>query len=211
MLHARNLDWHTDNDLLSKHTCIFNFQKGGQTIFKTVGWPGFIGALSGTKPGCFSITLNAVLSQDTPEFDYPVSFLLRDVLEEAANFDEAKTALEQTTIASDCLLLLTGIHEHEAVVIERTPKRFATRVGNETLVVTNDYKVLENGYTGEWNSLQSTSCNRLDRANYLIMRELPKTKEDCINILRDGEIMMGITVQQMVFDNHSGEILVVKV
>ncbi|MEL6559157.1 MAG: hypothetical protein AAFQ94_13290 [Bacteroidota bacterium] len=124
MLHARNLDWHTDNDLLSKHTCAFNFQKGGRTIFKTVSRPGFIGALSGTKPGCFSITLNAVLSQDSPEIAYPVSFLLRDILT-------------------------------EAVVIERTPKRFASRKGDDILVVTNDYKVLENGNSDETNVLWS--------------------------------------------------------
>ncbi|MEL6559156.1 MAG: hypothetical protein AAFQ94_13285 [Bacteroidota bacterium] len=39
---------------------------------------------------------------------------------------------------------------------------------------------------------------------------LPKSKETCIDILRDAEVMMGITVQQMVFDNQNGEILVIK-
>lgn len=211
MLHARNLDWHTDNDILSKHTCIFDFQKDGETIFETVGWPGFIGALSGTKPGSFSITLNAVLSQDSPEIAYPVSFLLRDVLAEAGNYNEAKTTLEQTTIASDCLLLLSGISADEAVVIERTPKRSASRKGDDILVVTNDYKVLENGNNNEGNILQSTSCGRFDRAEYLISSMLPKSKEVCIDLLRDAEVMMGITVQQMVFDNQTGEMLVIKV
>lgn len=210
MLHARNLDWHTDNDLLSKHTCVFHFQKSGKTIFKTVGWPGFIGALSGTKPGCFSVTLNAVLSQDSPEIAYPISFLLRDVLAEAENFTEARTTLEQTTIASDCLLLLTGINANEAVVIERTPKRFATRMDNDIIVVTNDYKVLENENIGEENVLQATSCSRFDRTKYLISNMLPNSKEVCIDLLRDAEVMMGITVQQMVFDNQTGEILIIK-
>lgn len=62
--HCRNLDWHTDNNLLSKYSMVFNFQKSGKTLFKTIGWPGFIGALSGTKPTKFPLTLNAVLSND---------------------------------------------------------------------------------------------------------------------------------------------------
>ena len=107
---------------------------------------GFIGALSGTKPGKFSLTLNAVLSKDSPEIAVPVSFLLRDVLENANSFHEAKETLEKTTIASDCLLLLSGTTSDEMVVIERTPKRSATRGPNNGVIcVTNDYKLLENG------------------------------------------------------------------
>lgn len=208
--HARNLDWHTDNNLLGKHSRIFNFQRNGKTVFKTVSWPGFIGALSGMKPGKFSLTLNAVLSKDSPEIALPVSFLLRDILNSADSFEQAKTTLETTIIASDCLILLTGIKSTEMAVIERTPKRFSTRLPQKDyIIVTNDYKQLENNHTGE-SILQSTSCGRYDRAMELIATRFPKNNKECLEILQDKEVMMTITVQQMVFDTKTGKILLIK-
>lgn len=206
VLHARNLDWHTDNNLLGKHSMIFNFQKKGKTLFKTVGWPGFIGALSGTKREKFSITLNAVLSGDKPELATPISFFLRDILTSANSYEESKQQLENTPIAGDCLLLLSGTNQNELAVIERTPSRFATRLPDDDfIVVTNDYKKLENIQLSE-SVLQSTSCGRYNRASDLISTSKPSTEKACLKILQDDPIMMGITVQQMVFNNTSGEI-----
>ncbi|QNR24285.1 C45 family autoproteolytic acyltransferase/hydolase [Croceimicrobium hydrocarbonivorans] len=209
-LHARNLDWHTEANLLSKHSCIFNFQKGAKTLFKSVGWPGFIGVLSGLKPGAFSISLNAVLSNDSPEFARPISFFLRDVLSQAESYLQAKELLEQTTIASDCLLLIAGTQKGEMQVIERSPKRFASRDAEENhIVVTNDYKLLENTKQ-EGGQLQATSCSRYDRALELLKSSKPSDAEDCLKILQDPAVQMNITVQQMVFNVKDGSITLVK-
>ena len=210
ILHARNLDWWTKNNLLSKHSKIFNFQKDGKTIFKTVGWLGFVGALSGVKVGKFSLTLNAVLSNDNPEIATPISFFLRDVLTKANSFKEAKKLLENTIISSDCLLLLSGIKSGEMAVIERTPRRFATRTAKDGFViVTNDYKKLENHSENE-NLLQMTSCGRYDKTQKLLNIQRPTNPQECLAILKDKEVMMDITVQQMVFNNHTGDIELLK-
>ncbi|NMM50786.1 C45 family autoproteolytic acyltransferase/hydolase [Marinigracilibium pacificum] len=210
VLHSRNLDWHTENNLLSQYSKVFDFQRNGKTVFKTIGWTGFIGALSGIKPDRFSLTLNAVLSNDSPDIAFPVSFLLREILDSSNSFDEAKQKLEQTIIASDCLILLSGINPDEMVVIERTPKRFATReTQNGFIAVTNDYKLLENNLTGE-SILQSTSCGRYERISEILMDKIPNNFEECFKILKDEKIMMGITVQQMVFNNKTGEIGLVR-
>ncbi len=208
ILHARNLDWHTKNDLLSRCTKVFDFHRNGESVFRTIGWPGFIGALSGAKPGKFSLTLNAVLSNDSPEFAPPVSFLLRDILDSSTSFEEAKLRLEQTVIACDCLVLLSGVKSNEMVVIERTPTRSATRKAeNGFIAVTNDFKQLENNLTGE-SMLQLTSCGRYERAQELINDKSPSSLTDCLKVLMDEKIMMGITVQQMVFNNRTGEMKV---
>ncbi|PHN03535.1 C45 family autoproteolytic acyltransferase/hydolase [Flavilitoribacter nigricans] len=210
ILHARNLDWWTDNNLLSKHSKIFEFTKDGQVIFKTVGWPGFIGALSGVKPGYFSLTLNAVSSKDPVEIATPVSFLLRDVLAGANSYVEAKRQLETTTIASDCLLLLAGTEATEMAVIERTPKRSAVRrPDSDFIAVTNDYKLIKNESFGG-NELQATSCGRFERAEELLRDQIPEHAAACMKILQDDRIMMGITVQQMVFEVRSGKIDLIK-
>lgn len=210
ILHARNLDWWTDNNLLSTHSRIFNFQRNGKTIFKTVGWLGFIGALSGIRPNSFSITLNAVSSSDKAELAVPVSFFIREVLDSCTSFDSAKKALESTTIASDCLLLLSGVSQGELAVIERTPSRFATRLPkNNSITVTNNYTILKNQSSPE-SILQNTSCYRFNRVEALLKTHFPLTPQDCISILQDPDIMMGITVQQMVFSTKTGEILLKK-
>jgi acid ceramidase/N-acylethanolamine-hydrolysing acid amidase len=210
ILHSRNLDWWTENNILSDYSKIFLYQKDGKTIYKTVGWVGFVGALSGTKPGKFSLTLNAVLSNDSPEIALPVSFLLRDILNTADSFEEAKDKLEQTTIASDCLILLSGTETKEMVVIERTPTRFATRTTESKFItVTNDYKKLENN-TKEESVLQLTSCGRFNRTQELLEKQVPTDFEKCFDILKDENVMMGITVQQMVFRNETGEIKLIK-
>ena len=210
LFHGRNLDWHTENKLLSKYTAIFDFQKNGKTIFKSVGWKGFIGVLSGIHPKNFSFTLNAILSDDPPEIAYPISFFIRDVLTNANSFDEAKTLLENKMIASDCLLLLSGVASNEFVVIERTPTRFATRSSsNNRIVVTNDYKLLkETGNNSNENILAQTSCQRYERTKFLLGSRPITAPEDCLGILKDEDVKMNITVQQMVFNNRKGTLIV---
>lgn len=211
LFHSRNLDWHTSNNLLSKHTKIFDFQRSNKSNYKTVGWPGFIGVLSGTKPGKFSITLNAILSEDAPEIAYPISFLIRDVLDQETCFEDAKLTLAHTKIMSDCLLLVSGKNMQELVVIERAPNRFAIReTANNFIAVTNDYKKLKSNVTLNSNSiLQETSCGRHDRVIELLKTKPPKNLNDCLEILSDENIKMDITVQQMVFNNLKGEIEVI--
>ncbi len=207
VMHGRNLDWHTENNLLGMHSLIFNFKQEGKTLFKTIGWPGFIGTLSGIRPGKFSLTLNAVLSEDAPEIAMPVSFLLRDILTSSNSFQEAMQKLENTKIASDCLILLSGISADEKIVIERTPKRFATRTSDSGyIIVTNDYKKIQNNTSGI-SVLQSTSCGRYERAEFLLKKIIPDNLERCMDILIDEGVKMNITVQQMVFDNTTGDIL----
>lgn len=206
MLHARNLDWHTEENMLSTHSMIFEYQKSGKTVFKTVGWPGFIGALSGIKPKRFGITLNVVLSEDQAELALPISFVIRDVLETCETFEEAKTTLENTPIVCDCLLLLSGTKSYEKVVIERSPKRMVTRKSEDHfIVVTNDYKQLPNGRRGD-SILQATSCGRYNRATNLLKQQTHCTETTCMNILQDEDVIMGITVQQMVFTVNTGNI-----
>ncbi|AXG68763.1 acyl-coenzyme A:6-aminopenicillanic acid acyl-transferase [Kordia sp. SMS9] len=206
MFHARNLDWHTDENILSTHSMIFDFQKAGKTIFKSVGWPGFVGVLSAIKPRKFAITLNAVLSEDQAELALPISFVLRDVLETCESFEEAKTKLENTPIICDCLLLLSGTKHHEKVVIERTPKRTETRISEEGfIVVTNDYKQLQNGRAAG-NILQATSCGRFDSTTTLLRANKVQQEQQCLEVLQHQNVMMGITMQQMVFTVNTGEI-----
>jgi hypothetical protein len=205
-LHARNLDWWAPNRMLAEYTLVTRFTGAPAGPFLTIGWPGFAGALSGLAPRRFAVTLNAVLSAERGELATPITFLLRTVLERARSYDEAVAHLARTPIASDCLLLVTGVEPGQMVVIERTPTRHALRHPTDGLLqVTNDYLLLGNRPGEPGNTLQATSCRRFERMQALLARERPRDFARCLAYLSDPEVRMEITVQQMAFHAASGE------
>lgn len=200
-LHARNLDWWTENGLLARDSIIVNFSHSAASQpFRAVSWPGYIGVLSGVAAGRFAITLNAVLSRDPPALAQPVTFLLRSVFETARTFDEAVDRLVSAEIASDCLLLVTGTRQGEMAVIERTPTRAAVRrPKNGYIVVANEYLSLDDtGAQAVEQPLQETSEDRYCRTAALLEQSVPRNVADCFAILSDPAVQMRITVQQMV-------------
>ena len=205
VLHARNLDWWTENGALSRTTTVCKFIGAPAGDFVTIGWPGFAGLFSGVAPGRFAISLNAVLSLEPAQLATPVVFLLRSVLEEAQNFDQAADMLATTPIPCDCLLLLSGIRSREMIVLERTPSRHAIRKPDAGFIaVTNDYRSLQAG-GGEGNELLRTSCGRFQRITSLLEARDPQSPNECFTYLSDPEVAMRITVQQMVFRAANGE------
>jgi hypothetical protein len=210
-IHARNLDWWTEDQMLARLTCVVRAE-GGESVgpFQLVSWPGFIGALSGLAPGRFAVTLNAVISDEKPSLAAPIALLIRQALERCASFDEAVSLLERTPIAADCLLLVTGIRSGEMVVIERTSTRAAVRGPERGFVAaTNDYRSLAGVGDGRIGSrLQETACGRFDRAVELLGARRPANAAASLAILRDPAVRMGITVQQMVMVPSTGELVV---
>jgi hypothetical protein len=204
-IHARNLDWPSENRLLSDFTLVSEFQGSGLGVFHSVSWPGFAAVLSGIAPGRFSITLNAVLSREEASPAKPISFLIREVLEEAQNFEEAVDTLSETTIAADCLLLVCGHRHEEMCVIERTPRLAEIRTPNSGyIIVTNHYSEMQE-LAFDWGSeLESTSCTRLERVEELIQKRRPADFQSCFEILTDTRVRADITMQHMVMSARTG-------
>jgi predicted choloylglycine hydrolase len=208
-LHARNLDWWSENDSLRRHTIQTQFVGAPEGEFTTVGWPGFVGAFSGIAPNRFAITLNAVISDEPLQMAAPVVFALRQVLEEAASFESALRTLQTMPLASDSLLLLTGVRAGEMAVIERTPTRAEVRFSkNGSIFVTNDYRKMHTVLRSVQSELQATACGRYDRISELVAVRVPRDAMECLNYLNDPAVRMGITVQQMVFHATTGMCLV---
>lgn len=208
-LHARNLDWHSENDALRRFTLSTRFVGGAAGEFTTVGWPGFVGVFSGVAPGRFSVTLNAAMSDEPLQTAMPVVFLLRQVLEQARDFAAAVRTLMEAPVASDSLLLVAGVKPGEMAVIERTPRRGEVRFAVDgRIFVTNHYRHLPMGLGSVQSDLQTTTCGRMDRISALVASRVPDDAASCLNYLSDGEVVMGTTVQQMVFQASTGKALV---
>lgn len=208
-IHGRNLDWWTENNLLSSTTMIVRFKGAPAGDFTSIGWPGFNGVLSAFAPGRFTVTLNAVLSDDPFNLGIPIVYLLRQVFETAESYDEAVQMLSVTPIPCDCLLLVSGISNGQMSVIERTPSRHAIRRTTDgRIYVTNDYQLLNPSKREITTPLQATSCGRFNRISELLTTNPPKELKDCLSLLQDERVKMEITVQQMAFSAKRGDMLV---
>jgi len=212
-LHARNLDWTTAEGLLASETLILNFRRAGEApLYRTVGWPGFVGCLSGLAKGRFAVTLNAAMSEDPPELAPPMCFVLRQTLEKARDFAEAVETLRAVEVASDSLLLVSGPVAGQMAVVERSPKRGVVRGPEGGFVLsTNHYRALPESGTATvaGNALAETSCGRYERAEELLGRSPPCDARGCFEVLGDPGVKMTSTVQQMVLSAGSGEVVVV--
>jgi hypothetical protein len=208
-IHARNLDWWTEDQMLSQLTCVVRAQGAAAGPYELVSWPGFIGAVSGMAPGRFAVTLNAVISSERPSLAPPVVLLIRQALETCSAYGEALDLLARSPIAADCLLLVTGTKAGEMAVIERTSTRAAVRGPERGFVaVTNDYRRLDAAGVMRGNRLQETACGRFDRATEMLGQRLPTDSTTCLRILGDPAVLMSITVQQMVMRPRTGELAV---
>lgn len=206
-IHARNLDWWTENSMLSDHTLIAECSGGSAPgPYSLVGWPGFMGVFSGVAKGRFAITLNAVLSDEAPQPAQSITLLLRKVFDTAADYESALSIVTETPIVADCLLLVSGVKSGQMAVVERTGTKAEVRKPEDGLVVvTNDYRKLNSGVApAPGNELQETACARFDRATALAHHQQPATAEDCFRILQDSSVKMGITVQHMVMQASTG-------
>ncbi|MGC4120088.1 MAG: C45 family autoproteolytic acyltransferase/hydrolase [Myxococcales bacterium] len=206
-IHARNLDWWTESGMLDRETVVVEVSgRSAAGPFSMVGWPGFVGTLSGMAPGRFSVTVNAVLSNEPPQLAAPITFLVRDVLTTARDFGAAVERLSTTALLADCLMLVTGCAPGEMAVIERTSTRAAVRKPEAgAIVVTNEYRGLVDSKAGATESLLAqTASARYVRARDLVESRRPADVEGCLAILRDAGVRMKITVQHMVMQPSTG-------
>ena len=206
-LHARNLDWWTQGNMLSDYTLIAEVTGAAcPSPYKLATWPGSVGAFSGVAEGRFGITLNAVISDETPQLAESITLLIRRVFDTAPDYEAALRLLADTPIAADCLLLVTGVRQGDMAVVERTSSRAKIRPPTGGLVVvTNDYRALDGGATPSTASaLHATACARYDRARALASGTQPASLAACFDILQDRQVQMDITVQHMVMQASTG-------
>ncbi|KAM4707613.1 acid ceramidase [Discoglossus pictus] len=143
LYHARNLDfglflgWDVKNNtwmitqLLRPLVVNVNFQRNNKTVFLSTVFAGYVGMLTGMKPGVFTLTMNERFSLDGGYIGILewilgerhgawMSFLTRSVLENATSYEEAKTLLSKTKMLAPAYFILGGNKSGEGCVITRS-------------------------------------------------------------------------------------------
>jgi hypothetical protein len=136
----RVLDWPFPE--LGKHTVIaLQSSKAGD--FYNVTWPGLVGVFNAMAPGRFSAAINQAPMRKQhlgfagdwiknrtivrAENGIPPAHLLRQVFEQANNYQEAREMLCKTPVALPVIFILAGTRAGEACVIERLERAFEVR------------------------------------------------------------------------------------
>ncbi|XP_007953143.2 acid ceramidase [Orycteropus afer afer] len=145
LLHGRNMDfgiflgWNINNNTwvvteqLKPLTVNLDFQRNNRTVFKASSFAGYVGTLTGFKPGLFSLTLNERFSMNGGYMGILewilgkkdamwIGFITRSVLENSTSYEEAKSILTKTKTLAPAYFILGGNQSGEGCVITRDRK-----------------------------------------------------------------------------------------
>lgn len=150
IIHGRNLDY-PYGSLLSKFLVRYEFYRNGSLIFEGDGNAGFLGLATGMKKGAFAVSLNqrdSTSKKGETSLDMviklPVPYIIRKVLENAENFDDAVNMLSREKFASNAYLIVSGIDINEGVVLTRNKNSldFSSQVDEKN----GDWFVVQTNY-----------------------------------------------------------------
>uniref|UniRef100_A0A0B7BT65 Acid ceramidase n=1 Tax=Arion vulgaris TaxID=1028688 RepID=A0A0B7BT65_9EUPU len=142
LYHARNLDfglflgWDLKNmtwtitEKLRPLIVNLDWQRGGQTVFKSVNFAGYIGILTAIKPQLFTLSMNERFNIDGGFIgvikwlfgnhnETWMGFLTRSVMENATSYQEAKVQLSKTIMLAPAYFILGGNSSGQGTVITR--------------------------------------------------------------------------------------------
>jgi hypothetical protein len=106
---ARNMDF-APVALLGPGTLVEILRRDGQHALASVGWPGFIGVVSGINDAgvCACVLLN--LAHGEHRRGEPICFRVRRLLEQAASLDEAAKLFAASPVASSHYIFVADVH-----------------------------------------------------------------------------------------------------
>ena len=128
VIHGRNLDWNIPAELRN-FVMTIHFTKGGEELFTSAVLLGYVGILTGLKPGKFSVSIderglggnvfqNLEHALLNPKALQP-SHLLRKAFEEAESYDEVLTMLSTYPLVAPVYYIIAGVTSNEGALLSR--------------------------------------------------------------------------------------------
>jgi acid ceramidase len=109
-----------------------NFQRGGQTVYSSIHYLGYVGLLTGVKKGAFTITVDTRFDDNYDQYLFDwlenlddtahfLSFLTRDTMEQEPDFDHAIARFNSTLMVGPSYVIVGGVSPGEGMVITNAP------------------------------------------------------------------------------------------
>ena len=119
LIHVRNLDWNI-NAGIQRFAVVFVVRPKGKHAFINVGWAGFIGVLSGLNDAQLSVAQIGAETLDATFRGEPMAFVMRRVLEEADDLEEATSLVQQAPRTVGVNYVFADAKARRAIAIETT-------------------------------------------------------------------------------------------
>ncbi|MGN1233091.1 MAG: C45 family autoproteolytic acyltransferase/hydrolase [Candidatus Cryptobacteroides sp.] len=198
---GRNFDFYMGEEFAGRNIVLVEKPDSGYA-YVSVTWPGMTGVVSGMNERGLTVSLNAS-KLETPKLSAtPVSILAKQILQYAADIDEAvRIAGSVKTFVSESFLVCSA-SDGRAAVIEKTPSEMAVydpaRDNPECnrVVCTNHYQsyVFNDREENVENLLESDSGFRFRRVEELLDSIGKISPETAALILRDRRGVGGVNI-----------------
>jgi acid ceramidase len=132
-----------------------NYTQNGQVLFKTTTFLGYVGSLTGIKPGVFSVSINSRMAADGGyigliEWIYNlnrsqsfITFAIRDMLTHSQSYDQSVKYLSEVPLIAPCYYIVAGTKPKQGVIISRARNESA---GIQLLGKDNSWFIIETNY-----------------------------------------------------------------
>lgn len=187
MIIGRNFDFYVGDDFARNKIILFERPARGYP-FMSVTWGGFIGVVSGMNEKGLTVTINAAKSSIPSGSATPVSLVAREILQYAADIDEAVAIAHQRTMFVSESFLVASAADNKAVIIEKTPDTLDVYdPGQDHILCANHFQSRElAGSAPNIHQLQeSASSYRYQRLQELLQEKGKNTVQKTVSILRD--------------------------
>lgn len=151
-IHIRTMDW--DMPDLMPLTIEVDFVKKGKLQYRATTWAGYVGVLTGLRPGVFSVSVNYRRSSKMHEnpirafainflrglsSKWPVSYVVRYALAKCLSWESAVNVLKSSELIAPVYFTLCGCEHNQGAIVTRGRKRhkISWLTQNQFLVQTN--------------------------------------------------------------------------
>ncbi len=117
---GRNFDFYVGDNFAKNKIVLFERPDSGYK-FMSVTWGGFVGVVSGMNEKGLTVTINAAKTGLPSGSATPVSLVAREILQYAANIEEATAIARRRTMFVAESFLVGSAADNKAVIIEKTP------------------------------------------------------------------------------------------
>ncbi|MBN2275268.1 MAG: choloylglycine hydrolase [Bacteroidales bacterium] len=187
LLVGRNFDFYAGKKFAeNKIICFYNPSDGYR--FMMVSWADMIGVVSGMNEKGLTVTINAAKSAVPRQASTPVTLLAREILQYAANLDEAYTIAGKRKLFVSESLLIGSVKDGKSAIIEKSPhQEDMFSVSADCIVCANHFqgKVFSHEKANISNIKGSDSRYRYDRVKELLQNDTRIDVNDAVAILRD--------------------------
>ena len=187
MIIGRNFDFYVGDDFAKNKIILFENPSQGYK-FMSVTWGGFIGVVSGMNEKGLTVTINAAKSSIPSGSATPVSLVAREILQYAANIDEAIAIAHKRTMFVSESFLVASAADNNAVIIEKTPDTLDVYdPKSDHILCANHFqsKALVGSEPNIEQMKESASAYRYKRLQELLQEKEKNTVQNTVSILRD--------------------------